>query len=201
ISVGAVLVGGVLGGLFLRSVLWTLVLIAVAATLPPFLLGRTLKSRIDALHRQLPDVLMILASSMRAGHSFLQALDTVSKEVGEPGAKEFSRVIAEIRLGRPVDEALNAMADRVGSNDFKWAVLAVNSQRDVGGNRAEVLDTLAETVRERDTIRRQIDVLSAEGRLSINILIGLPFLIALWIAKVNPGYLNLLFSTTIGWVM
>ena len=143
----------------------------------------------------------ILASSLRAGHSFFQALDMVSKEIGEPAGPEFQRVVAEVRLGRPVDDALNAMAERVGSDDFQWAVLAVNIQREVGGNLAEILDTVADTVRERATLRRQVRVLSAEGRLSLKILVALPFLIGLYIAKVNPSYMSLLFTTRAGWIM
>jgi tight adherence protein B len=114
----------------------------------------------------LPDVLTIMASSLRAGHSFMQALDTVAKEIAQPAATEFQRVVAEIRLGRPAEDALEALAERVGSADFMWAVLAVNIQREVGGNLAEILDNVADTLRERATLRRQIKVLTAEGRLS-----------------------------------
>ena len=109
--------------------------------------------------------------------------------------------VVVFRLGRPVDDALNAMAERVGSDDFQWAVLAVNIQREVGGNLAEILDTVADTVRERATLRRQVRVLSAEGRLSLKILVALPFLIGLYIAKVNPSYMSLLFTTRAGWIM
>jgi tight adherence protein B len=91
-----------------------------------------------------------------------------------------------------------AMADRVNSDDLRWAVIAINVQRQVGGNLAEVLDTVAGTVRERAYIRRQINVLSAEGKLSVAILAALPFLIMLYIAVVNPGYLEPLFTTTFG---
>ncbi len=196
-----VLIGAIVGGIFLQSLLFALIVAVVGAVAPTVVLGIAVERRVRRLHAQLPDILMILASSLRAGHSFLQALDTVSKEVGEPGAKEFSRVIAEIRLGRPVDEALNAMAERVGSDDFKWAVLAVNIQRDVGGNLAEVLDTVAETVRERDTIRRQVDVLSAEGKISLWVLVALPIVIGLYLFKVNPDYTRLLYTTRIGIIM
>jgi tight adherence protein B len=93
------------------------------------------------------------------------------------------------------------MTERVGSEDFKWAVLAVNLQNDVGGNLAEILDTVAKTVREREVLRRQVKVLSAEGRLSVKILIALPILIGMYVFKVNPEYLNLLFSTRVGLVL
>jgi tight adherence protein B len=198
--IGAAIVG-ILVAVMLRSVLIAVPLAAVTAAVPFVLLARAIDRRINALNQQLPDVLLILASSMRAGHSFLQALDTVSKEVGEPSGPEFARVVAEIRLGRPFDEAITAMAERVGSEEFKWAMLAVNIQREVGGNLAEILDTLADTVREREAVRRQIKVLSSEGRLSIRILIALPFLITLYVAKFNPGYMKLLWTTWVGLVM
>ena len=104
---------------------------------------RALKKRQQALIDQLADTLSILATSLRAGYSFLQALDTVSKEIGEPSASEFQRVVAEIRLGRPIDDALVAMAHRVHSDDLRWAVIAINVQRQVGGNLAEVLDIVS----------------------------------------------------------
>jgi tight adherence protein B len=93
------------------------------------------------------------------------------------------------------------MAERIGSEDLKWAVLAVNIQREVGGNLAELLDNVAATIRERETIRRQVKVLSAEGRLSIFILTGLPVVIAFYIGMVNPDYLSLLWTSRIGVVM
>ena len=93
------------------------------------------------------------------------------------------------------------MAERIGSEDLTWAVLAINIQREVGGNLAEILDTLAEVVRDRNTIRRQVGVLSAEGRLSMWILAALPILIGLYMAKVNPDYIGLLFTTQVGLVM
>ncbi len=199
VSVGAVLIAGLIGGLLLRSVLWSLVLVGVAVASPQYMLGRRLRRRIDAIHAQLPDVLMILASSMRAGHSFLQALDTVSKEVGEPSGPEFARVVSEMRLGRSPDDALTALGQRVDTEEFRWAMMAVNVQREVGGNLAELLDTLATTVRERQVVRRQVRVLSAEGRLSMWLLAAIPPGLALYIAWVNPTYMRLLWTTKIGY--
>ncbi len=181
--------------------MFALIFAVAGGVVPWAYLGFKLNQRVSDLHSQLPDVMTILASSMRAGHSFLQALDTVAKEVGDPTAPEFSRVVAEVRLGRPVEEAMNALAERVGTDEFKWAIMAVNVQREVGGNLAEILDTVAETVRERDTVRRQVKVLSAEGRLSVKILVALPFLMTLYIAKVNPGYIRLLWTTRPGLLM
>ena len=157
--------------------------------------------RAEKLREQLPDVLTIMASSLRAGHSFLQALDTTAKEIAQPAATEFQRVVAEIRLGRSAEDALGALAERVGSADFKWAVLAVNIQREVGGNLAEILDNVADTLRERATMRRQIRVLTSEGRLSAWVLALMPFAIALYMFAVNQDYIMLLFTTKVGLMM
>ena len=201
ISVGSALVVGLVGAALLRSPWLALGLAVVGAFIPRALLGRALGKRETKLREQLPDVLTIMAASLRAGHSFLQALDTVAKEVAQPAAAEFQRVVAEVRLGRPAEDALEALSERVGSDDFKWAVLAVNIQREVGGNLAEILDTVADTLRERAMLRRQVKVLTAEGRLSAWVLALLPVAIGLYMAAVNPSYIGLLVTTTIGWVM
>lgn len=201
IVVLAALAGAVFGALLLPNIVFVLIVAAVAAAVPFAWLRWAQRKRQNALNDQLADTLSILASSLRAGYSFLQALDTVSKEIGEPSAHEFHRVVAEIRLGRPIDEALIAMAQRVGSEDLKWAVIAINVQRQVGGNLAEVLDIVAGTVRERGYIRRLVRVLSAEGRLSIAILTALPFLLLLYQTLVNPEYVRLLFTHPLGIVM
>jgi len=200
-SAVACLVFGILAAALLRSWVLALVLAGVGAAFPTVLLRSALSKRADRLREQLPDVLTIMASSLRAGHSFLQSLDTVAKEIAQPAASEFQRVVAEIRLGRPAEDALESLAERVGSPDFKWAVLAVNIQREVGGNLAEILDTVADTLRERAMLRRQIKVLTAEGRLSAWVLGLLPFGIALYMFAVNPDYIGLLFHNTYGIIM
>ena len=193
--------GYFLGALLFRSIPMTIILIALCGATPYVFLTFAISRREKKLHEQLPDILGVLASCLRAGYSFLQALDTAAKEISNPGAEEFGRLIAEIRLGREVNEAMNAMADRVGSESFKWAVLAVNIQRQVGGNLAEVLDTVAKTLREREQVRRQVKALSAEGRLSMYILGALPFVIGAFITLINPEYIGLLYTTQVGLVM
>ncbi len=200
-SVVASVIGAVVGAAVLQSLILGLVVAGVAGVAPTVILRMALKRREEKLREQLPDVLTILASSLRAGHSFLQALDTVAKEIAQPAASEFQRVVAEVRLGRPVDDALSALAERVGSTDFRWAVMAVNIQREVGGNLAEILDTVADTLRERATMRRQVRVLTAEGRLSAWVLGLMPFAIGLYMFAVNPEYIGLLFSTRLGLIM
>ena len=200
-TVGAGLVGAVLGAALLRNLMLAGVIGVVAAGAPTIALRMALGRRSEKMREQLPDVLTIMASSLRAGHSFLQALDTVAREIPAPANVEFQRLVVEIRLGRPAEDALEALADRVGSTDFRWAVLAVNIQREVGGNLAEILDNVSDTLRERAMMRRQIRVLTAEGRLSAWVLAILPFALALYMFAVNPEYISLLFTSQVGLIM
>ena len=154
--------------------------------------GRALHRRAEKLRDQLPDVLTIMASSLRAGHCFLQSLDTVAKEIAQPAASEFQRVVAEIRLGRAAEDAMESLAERVGSADFKWAVLAVNIQREVGGNLAEILDNVADTLRERATIRRQIRVSRRRVGSRRGSWPSFRSRSRLYMAAVNPDYISLL---------
>jgi len=201
VTVLALIGGGVLTTLLSQPLPVVIVAAAGAGAVPYVLLTLAQRRKDAKLRAQLPDVLTIMASSLRAGHSFLQALDTVAKEIDEPAATEFNRVVAEIRLGRPAEDALWGMGERIASEDFKWAVLAINIQREVGGNLAEILDTVADTIRERDKIRRDVDTLTMEGRLSAYVLLALPFAIAGYMTLVNPEYIGLLFTTGIGLVL
>ena len=201
LSVVAFFVGGVIGAALMRNPLLALLIAAICGFAPTAALRAALRKRTERMREQLPDVLTILASSLRAGHSFMQALDAVAREIPQPAATEFQRVVAEIRLGRSTDDALEALSERVGSSDFKWAVLAVNIQREVGGNLAEILDNVADTLRERAQMRRQIRVLTAEGRLSAWVLTLLPLGIATYMFIVNPEYIGLLFTTRMGLFM
>lgn len=196
-ALGGAVVAGVLVGTW-----WLIpVLAAAGIALPRLLLGRRIGKRQDAFLEQLPDTLQLLAGSLQAGYGFLQAMDTLVRESSPPTSTEFGRVLTEIRLGMPVEDSLTAMADRFGSEDLRWVVLAMNIQRQVGGNLATLLNTVAETLRERERVRRQIQVLSAEGRLSAWILGLLPIGIAGYISMVNPGFLEALTGERIGQIM
>ena len=147
---------------------------------------------------QLNDTLQLLAGSLRAGYGMMQAIDSVAQEAPEPTAHEFRRLVVEARLGRDMTAALQAMAARLNNVDFEWVVQAILIHREVGGDLAEVLDTVAGTIRERNSIRRQIKALSAEGKLSGIILSIIPPAVGVLIAAINPGYMNPLFTTTPG---
>ena len=173
----------------------------LAAVAPFVVLSSAASKRLGRIQAQLADTLMVIARAMRAGHSFLQALDNAAKEIDEPAASEFGQVLAEVRLGRDLDDAMDALVERVGSTDLEWTVTAIKIQRQVGGNLAEVLETVANTIRERETLRRQVKVLSAEGRLSMLVLFVLPIVIASYLMFVNPDYLRVLTNTKPGVVI
>jgi tight adherence protein B len=154
-----------------------------------------------AFAEQLDDILVLLASNLRAGHSLPQALDSLTGDIEEPASSEIIRAVTQVRVGRDLTEALSDVAERMDSDDFRWITQAIAIHRQVGGNLAEVLDTVANTIRERGQVRRQVASLSAEGRLSAYVLIALPFFVVLFLSLVNPGYLAVFTATAIGWTM
>jgi tight adherence protein B len=154
--------------------------------------------RTNSFLSQMPDTLQLIAGSLQAGYSLPQAIDAVVREGAQPVSGEFNRAIIESRLGVPIEDALDNVAGRMVSRDFAWVVMAIRIQREVGGNLAEVLTTVSSTMRERERVRRQVRVLSAEGRLSAWILGGLPPVFAMYLLLVRPGYIHPLFHDSIG---
>jgi tight adherence protein B len=178
---------------------------AVAAVAVP--LGARLFVRFKTSRRQtafadqLDDSLQLMASSLRAGHSIMRAMDSVSHEAASPTSEEFTRLVNETRVGRDLTEALDEIAERTASEDFAWVAQAIAIQREVGGNLAEVLDAVGHTIRERNAIRRQVKALSAEGKLSAIVLMALPFGIIAFISMTNPGYLAGFTESALGYGM
>ncbi|EWT03675.1 type II secretion system protein F [Intrasporangium oryzae NRRL B-24470] len=168
---------------------------------PPAILRFLARRRAKAFERILPDVLMLVATSLRSGFGLPQALDAVARDAAEPAAKEFSRALAETRIGTEIPDALERMAERMDSTSMRWTVMAMRVQREVGGNLAETLTTTAATLRERESLHRQVQTLSAEGRLSAAILIALPFFVFIYMLFVNYAYVSLLWTTTLGLVL
>lgn len=154
--------------------------------------------RESAFLTQLPDTLQLIAGSLQAGYSLPQALDTVVREGRPPMQTEFNRALVEMRLGRTAEDALDGIAARTGSQDFEWVVMAIRIQREVGGNLAELLTTVGDTIRERQRLRRQVKVLSAEGRLSAWILGSMPVLFSVYLVLVKPEYVKPLFTESLG---
>jgi tight adherence protein B len=142
---------------------------------------------------QLSDTLQLISSSMRAGQGFMQALDAVARESESPTSEEFQRVVVEARLGRDLVDSMKALAHRIQCEDLEWVIPAVEINREVGGDLAEVLEQVGTTIRDRADLRRQVKTLSAEGRLSAVVLIALPICIGLFIKTSNPEYMQPLF--------
>jgi tight adherence protein B len=154
--------------------------------------------RTSAFLSQLPDTLQLVSGSLSAGYSIPQAMDTVVREGQQPITGEFNRALVEARLGVPIEDAMDGIAERMQSKDFGWVVMAIRIQHEVGGNLAELLTTVSATLRERERLRRQVSALSAEGRLSAWILGLLPIMFAVYLALVRPEYLKPLFTDPIG---
>lgn len=178
------------------------VLIAAGGVFGPrlWLASAAAKRRIE-FGDQLEGTLQLIAGSLRAGYGVGQAINTVATESAEPTQSEFARVVVETRLGRDLDDALDALASRMDNQDLRWVTDAIEIQRGVGGDLAEVLDKVSSTIRDRNQIKRQVYALTAEGRLSAIILIALPFGLAGFISLSNPSYLGELTSTFPGRVM
>lgn len=196
VSIAALLVGLVWGG-----VLAGVILLAMVPLAARIVLGILRSRRQKAFAEQLDDSLQLLAGSLRAGYGILQAIDSLSKEAERPTADEFRRVVLEARLGRDFHDSLHAMAERLESIDFKWVVDAIQINQEVGGDLSEVLDNVGETIRDRNQIRRQIKALSAEGKLSAIILLILPFAVGILISLIVPGYVQELFTHPAGIAM
>jgi tight adherence protein B len=192
---GAV-VGFILGGLLMAVLLGVLVPVGARMVLSV----RTSRRRAQ-FEAQLGDTLQMLSGSMRAGHSLLRAVDAVAQEAQSPTKDEFSRIIGEVRLGRDLRDALLDAASRLHSEDFLWATQAIEIHREVGGDLAEVLDQVAETIRERTQIKGQVQALSAEGRLSAYVLIALPTGMFAYLSLFNGTYIQPLFTQPVGWIM
>lgn len=179
----------------------TLVGLLIGAAGPYVYLIFKQSKRKQKFEESLAPTLQLFAGSLAAGHSLPQAVDTVAQEASEPMASELRRAVAEARLAVTIEDALDHVAERTGSKDFAWVAMAVRIQRNVGGNLAELLTTVAATLRERERLRRHVRVLSAEGRLSAIILGALPILFAFYLFVVRREYLMKLFTDPLGVAM
>jgi tight adherence protein B len=150
---------------------------------------------------QLPDALNNLAGSLRAGRSIGQAMDSLSRQTADPMGRELRKIVAELRLGRALPDALADASARVGSDDFGWAVLAMQIQAEVGGNLAELLSQVAATMRARVRLRGEVKALTAEGRASAMMLVIMVPALGAVMYAVNSAYMMPLFTTTVGNIM
>jgi len=191
--------------MWLPVILFGSPLFAIAGLAVPFvvraLIFRKLEGRRKAFSEQLPDNLQVLASALRAGHSFVGALSVVIDDADEPSRTEFRRVVADEQLGVPLEEAIRAVVKRMANDDLDQVALVASLQRQTGGNMAEVLERVTETIRERFELRRMVQTLTAQGRMSRWIVSALPVGLLFVISVINPAYTTPLFTTTGGRVL
>ncbi|WP_115790352.1 type II secretion system F family protein [Arthrobacter silvisoli] len=177
-------------------------LLAVLAVVGLIALLNVLRSRREAkFDEQVPDTLQMLTGGMRAGHSLLRAIDAAAKESEQPMSEELSRIVNETRIGRDLRDSMNEVVVRTRNEDFGWISQAIEIHREVGGDLAEVLDHVGETIRDRNRIRRQVRALSAEGRVSAIVLISLPIVMFVALLFINPRYAHTFTSTVPGYLM
>jgi tight adherence protein B len=195
-----VISGGLVLGSFLAAITTSVPFGVVGLLLSPFLgvayLNRRITKRTRKFEEQFPDALTLFGSSLSAGHTFLRSIQMMCEEAEAPLSEEFARVVSETQLGDPLVDALARMAERLDIRDVDWVVQAIRIQQTVGGKLADLLHTLADFIRAREEIRREIDVLTAEGKISAYVLGALPPFLAVFIQITNPGYLNPMFQ---GW--
>jgi tight adherence protein B len=198
IILGSGVAVGLVAAIALQSVLGLFIGGLIGGAAPLGIVAMKARKRLKAFDNQLPDLLVTLAASLKAGHSFRQGIQSVVDEGMEPAAREFKRVLTDTQLGRPMEDALGEMAERVGSKNFSFVITAVTIQRQVGGSLASLFDMVAETVRQRQQFARRIRSLTAMGRLSAYVLVGLPFFLALAMTLINRSFMAPLWTRHAG---
>jgi tight adherence protein B len=192
---------GLLAGTLLGSLALGFLLAAAGATTPIAVLRRRRTKRLRLFSEQLPDALDLMRAALQAGHSLPTAMHVVAEEYPDPIAEEFRTVAEEVRLGLPMRDALHNLRDRVDDQNVPILIVGVLVAQEVGGNLTEVLDNVAYTVRERFKLLRDVQVMTAQGRLSGMVLTALPILVGLFMYFLNPGYFAPMIETRTGWYM
>lgn len=190
-----------LGWLLFNQIVLVLLSGVIGYFVPRWYLAIRHRRRLNAFNNQLGDLLNLWVNALRSGYSVLQAMEAIAKELPPPASVEFNRVVQEVRLGLPLETALQNLLRRVDSDDLDLVVTAVNVQREVGGNLAEILEVISHTIRERVRIKGEIRVMTAMGRYSGYIITLLPIVLTLFLFVINRPYIMQLFQETCGWIM
>ena len=201
LTAGSVVVFFLVARIVFDSALLGLVFGIVGFFVPRMYVGQRQKKRLNAFNDQLGDTITLLANSLRSGYTIVQSMDTVAQQLPDPIAGEFRRVTQEIALGLHYEEALNNMLRRMPSDDLDLMITAVNIQGRVGGNLAEILDTIGHTIRERVRIKGEIRVLTAQQMISGYVLTFLPIALGLILFLINRTYMGRMFTDPCGWIM
>jgi tight adherence protein B len=184
------------------NIVMTIVLGGIGLFFPRLYMSYKQNKRFNTFEQQLPDILGLWVNSLRSGYSVMQALEAISREAPNPSNIEIRRVVQEVQLGIPMEDALAHLLVRMPSDDLDLVITAVNIQREVGGNLAEILEVISHTIRERIKLKGEIRVLTSQGRITGYLISGLPIVLALFLAVINPSYVGLLFENRLcGWPM
>ncbi|PJF22160.1 MAG: secretion system protein F [Phototrophicales bacterium] len=200
---------GMIGGfalgyfvLFSGDMVFSIILGFMGFFAPRIYVARSISRRLIAFENQLPDTLSLWVNALRSGYSVLQSMEAVAKDAGEPTRTEFQRVVQEVQIGIDMSDALQHLLDRVESEDLDLVITAVNIQREVGGNLAEILDVIGTTIRERIKLKGEIRVLTSQGRITGYLISFLPIILAMLLNVLNPGYMGQMFENrACGWPM
>lgn len=182
----------------LRDLFIAVLIFILIWNVPKIIISHRKKERINTFNQQLNEGTMIISNSLKAGYSFLQAIASVSEETKDPFAKEFKKLLKEMSLGISEEIALRNMLNRMESKDLLLIVNAILIQKDIGGNLSEILDNIADTIRERQKIQNELKTLTAQGKLSGFIVMLIPFFLGITIYLLNRDYMILLFTTPLG---
>lgn len=185
-TVGHASLPALLGGAILGAV--------IGSFFPNLYVGFRSKQRLRQFNNQLADTIAMLASSLRSGYSLLQSMDLVAREGGQPVSTEFRRCVQEVGLGLSTEQALANLHRRVPSDDLDLMITAINIQHEVGGNLAQILESISHTIRERVRIKGEIRSLTAQGRISGYVITGMPIFLAIMLTTINPGYMAPIFT-------
>ncbi len=198
-------IGGFLVGIFILfrgNIIGALIAAVIGFFAPRIYVSRRQNKRLILFETQLPDTISLWVNGLRSGYSVLQAMEAIAKESPEPTASEFRRVVQEVQLGISMEDGLAHMLARMTSDDLDLIVTAVNIQREVGGNLAEILDVIGHTIRDRIKLKGEIRVLTSQGRYTGYLISGLPIVLALFLMVINPNYMGGLFENRMcGWPM
>ena len=198
VSALAAVAAAVIAYILSRRIEVTWIAVLIGAVLPYAYASVRRNKRFEKFEELFPEAIDTLARAVRAGHAFTTALEMITAEVGEPVAGEFRQLFEEQKFGMPVRDALMNLTDRVPLVDVKFFVTAVMLQRETGGNLAEILDNLSYVIRERFKIQRQVRVYTAQGRLTMALLMGMPPIIVVVMLAINPGFIHPLFADPMG---
>jgi len=201
IWMGLIIVPALLMILFSANIISIIAMVAFAVIVPPLFVRSRRRKQLILFDNQLGDALLLIGNCLRSGLTFQQAMGSIAKEMQDPIAKEFARVVKEIQLGTALDDALENMLRRIGSQELMLTISAIQIQQQIGGNLTDILQNISSTILDRQKLKSDIRVMTATGRTSGMVIGAMPLVVGGILMLVNPGYIETFFTTQIGTAM